>query len=81
MKRDDMTIDLSIMTPQERAQLAIDVLSSLIISNARMLASEQYNPGTDVDTSDDFAKERKLWVDELRSIRERLENLVTGVVL
>ncbi len=63
-----------------RIQTVIDTLSSLIVSHARMLASEQYAPGQDVDRSDDLMKAEAEWVKELRAIRERFENLVTGMI-
>lgn len=68
------------MSPKERAALAIDLLSSLILSNAGMLAREQHAPGPTPDRSDDLMAEHAHWVKELRDIRERLENLVTGCV-
>jgi hypothetical protein len=64
----------------ERTQAVIDLLSSLIMSHNGMLASEQYNPRQDADASDDYIAENKKFVTELRDIRQRFENLVTGVV-
>ncbi len=64
----------------ERIQAVIDNLSSLIVHHARLMASEQYNPGYDADRSDDYIKDHKKWVDELRDIRRRFEDLVTGAI-
>ncbi len=64
-----------------RIQIVIDNLSSLIVSHAGMTASEQYNPGRDPDASDDYIKASQAWVRELRAIRERFENLVTGMIV
>jgi hypothetical protein len=68
------------MQPDPRVTAVIDNLSSLIVSNSRLLASEQYNPRLAADESDDYMKERMQWIADLRDIRERFENLVTGVV-
>jgi len=58
----------------------IDNLSSLIVHHAGLTACEQYNPGRDPDASDDVIKTHQEWVRELRAIRERFENLVTGML-
>ena len=63
----------------ERVQNVIDSLSSLIVSHARMTASEQYNPRAYADTSDELIRENQRWVAELRDIRQRFENLATGI--
>lgn len=63
-----------------RITAVIDNLSSLIVYHARMTASEQYAPSRTSDDSDDSIKENKEWVKELRDIRRRFENLVTGVL-
>jgi len=64
----------------ERCQQVTDLLSSLIMYHAKLLASEQYCPRPDADQSDDYMAENKRWIKELRDIRQRFENLVTGVV-
>jgi hypothetical protein len=64
----------------ERIQKAVDLLSSLILTHSRMLASEQHNALPNQDSSDEYMTERARWIKELRAIRERLETLVTGVV-
>lgn len=69
------------MNDRERVQAIVDLLSSLIIRHSGMLASEQHNPRPDADASDEYMKENARWIKELRDIRERLENLVTGVVV
>ena len=62
----------------EEAKRAVDILSGLILSNARMLGAEQHNPRADVDASEEFMMDRTRIIKELRDIRERLENLITG---
>ncbi len=64
----------------ERVTAVIENLSSLIVAHGGMLASEQYCPKIDADESDEFIKERQKWVRELRDIRRRFEDLVTGIV-
>lgn len=64
----------------DRIKEVLDNLSSLIVSHARMLASEQYAPTRSADESDAKIAEEKAWVTELRAIRERFENLVMGMV-
>ena len=63
-----------------RIEAVIQNLSSLIISHSRLTASEQYSPRANVDDSDAAIEENKKWVRELRDIRERFENLVTGLI-
>jgi len=63
-----------------RITAVIDNLSSLIVDYARRTASEQYAPSRDPDGSDEVIKENLAWVKELRDIRQRFENLVTGVL-
>jgi hypothetical protein len=63
-----------------RITAVIDNLSSLIRHHAGLTASEQYHPGADADRSDDIIKAHGEWVKELRQIRERFENLVTGII-
>ena len=65
---------------REEAKRAVDILSGLILSNGRMLGSEQHNPRPNADASDDYMAERTRVMKELRDIRERLENLITGHV-
>ena len=45
-----------------------------------MTAAEQYSPGPMSDESDEYIAEHKKWVKELREIREKFENLVTGII-
>lgn len=63
-----------------RITAVIENLSSLIVHHAGLMASEQYQPGRDADRSDDAIKAHREWVKELRVIRERFENLVTGMI-
>ncbi len=64
----------------ERIQAVINNLSSLILQHSRLVASEQYCPSPNVDGSDEAIAEHKKWVGELREIRRRFENLVTGII-
>lgn len=64
----------------ERVTAVINNLSSLIIQHAHMVAQEQYAPSRTADASDEVIAEHKKWVDELRNIRQRFENLVTGII-
>lgn len=64
----------------ERIKAVVDNLSSLICHHAGLTAAEQYSPRPDADASDDYIKAHKEWVKELRDIRERFENLVTGIL-
>jgi hypothetical protein len=64
----------------ERINSVLDGLTSLIVHHSRMLAREQYAPMQSPDGSDELIEDSKKWIAELRSIRERFENLVTGVI-
>ena len=66
--------------PDERITKVIDNLSSLILSHAGLTAREQYSPSRTPDASDEFITEHKEWVRELRDIRKRFEDLVTGII-
>lgn len=63
-----------------RVERILNDLTSLIVSHAGMCAREQYSPSPDADSSDEYVQEHQEWVRELRDIRERLENLFTGVL-
>jgi hypothetical protein len=63
-----------------RITAVLDNLTSLIVSHAGLTAVEQYMPSQNPDDSDDVIKEHQKWVKELRDIRERFENLVTGIL-
>lgn len=63
-----------------RITAVIDNLSSLIVHHAGLTAAEQYAPSRNADDSDDYVKAHQEWVKELRVIRQRFENLVTGVL-
>ncbi len=65
---------------RQKAQAAVDIISDLILSNGRELGSEQHNPRADADASDEYIANREQVVKNLREIRERLENLITGAV-
>lgn len=64
----------------ERVTRVMNDLSSLIVSHAGMTATEQYRPRGDADASDEYTKEHKAFVTELRAIRQRFENLITGII-
>lgn len=64
-----------------RIEQVVDLLSSLILTHAGMTAREQYCPGRDPDGSDELIRARTEWVRELRDIRQRVENLVTGILI
>lgn len=63
-----------------RIHLVIDTLSSLIVEHAGLMAGEQHAPNRTPDQSDEYIKEHQDWVKELRDIRQRFENLVTGML-
>lgn len=63
-----------------RVTAVLNNLTDLIVSHAGMTAREQYSPSVDVDSSDESIKYHQNWVKELRDIRERFENLVTGIL-
>jgi hypothetical protein len=64
----------------ERVKAVLDNLSSLIVSHAGMTAREQYAPNRTADDSDDYIQAHTEWVRELRDIRHRFENLITGLI-
>jgi len=68
------------MRDDERVKTVINNLSSLIIHHGGLTASEQCRPHNNPDDSDEYIRAHTEWVKELRSIRERFENLVTGVL-
>ena len=78
--RAEGVLDLTDVTPREREQRIIDDLSWLITHGARLVATEQYAPSLNPDASDDTVKEYTEWVKTLRSIREQVENLITGIL-
>lgn len=65
---------------ENRLQIILNEISALIIEHSGSLASEQYNPRHDPDSSDDYILKQKKWIKELRDIRERIENVVTGII-
>lgn len=70
------------MISDEHAKIEsiIDNLSWLILRHSRLTASEQYSLNHSPDNSDDYIKENKEMVGELRRIRQEFENLVTGLL-
>lgn len=69
-------------TRQEAVNQVLDGLQWLIIHHATSTAREQYAPTrhSDPDGMDDYIKENKEWVENLRKIRLEFENLVTGIL-
>jgi hypothetical protein len=65
----------------ETVWTAIDSISKLIMQDLITLASEQRYPNPDPDMMDDIIKDKTESVHELRCIRERLENITSGVIL
>lgn len=63
----------------ERVMRILNDLSSLIASHSGMLAREMYRPCPGPDESDEFIRDKIEFVTELRDIRERFENVVTGI--
>ncbi len=63
----------------DKAKVAIDILSDLILSHGGMLGGRQHRP-SHPDSDDEYMKACEQTMRELRDIRERLENLVAGVV-
>ena len=63
-----------------RITAVLENLSGLIVHHAGLMASEQYVSSSNADRSDDVIKQHREWVKELRAIRERFENLVTGMI-
>lgn len=65
----------------ETVWTAVDSISKLIMRDLITLASEQRHPGSDPDMMDNIIKDKTDSVHELRCIRERLENITSGVIL
>jgi hypothetical protein len=60
---------------------AIDSITKEIIGTARAVSAEQRAPGCSADDSDQRIEDGKLTIRKLRSIREQLEEILTGVLL
>lgn len=67
-------------TRQEAIAQVLDGVQWLIIHSANSMAREQYMPRESPDASDDYIKEHKEWVENLRKIRSDFEDLVTGII-
>jgi hypothetical protein len=65
----------------ETVWAVIDSVNRLIMSDLLTLAAEQRYPNPDPDTMDDIIKDKTESVHELRCIRERLEDIISGVIL
>lgn len=68
------------MRGREKVQVAVDVISVLILSNASALASKQCESGGNVYGHDGDIAELEQVVIELRKIRDRLEDVASGRV-
>lgn len=66
--------------PDPRVKQVLDNLSDLIITHATTAAMVQYRPSSDPDRDDATERQNKAFVKELRSIRERFEDLMTGIL-
>lgn len=67
-------------TRQEAISQVLDGIQWLIVHHANATAREQYAPRESPDASDDYIKENKEWVENLRKIRNEFEDLVTGLI-
>ena len=67
------------MTDMERILAVLGHMDVFIIRASLMVASEQYAPGPSPDESDEKIK-KKEFVRGMREIRERFENLMTGII-
>jgi hypothetical protein len=67
-------------TREEAINNILNGLQWLIIHHANATAREQYMPRESPDASDDYIKENKEWVGNLRRIRGEFEDLVTGLI-
>ena len=68
------------MNRREAIENVVSGLSFLILNHSTCVAREQYTPDMDPDKSDNVIKENKEFVSELRKLRDRFEDLVTGVL-
>lgn len=63
------------MTREEHVKNIVDSLSWLIVSQTRILASEERAPLHGADQSDDLIQRSKMNITKLREIRELVENV------
>jgi hypothetical protein len=67
-------------TREQAVNQVLDGLQWLIVSHSHSAAREQYTPRESPDASDDYIKEHKEWVENLRKIRGEFEDLVTRLL-
>lgn len=68
------------LTRAEAMEQVLTGLQALILSSARSLSSEQEEPSLDVDRSEAKMTVDRKRVVELRAMRARFEEIMTGVV-
>lgn len=69
------------MSRDQEIQRVLDGLQSLILMGARSAASREYVPTHDPDADEDVIRDGKAAVAELRSLRQRFEDLMIGGVI
>ena len=67
-------------TREDYVAQVLDGLQWLIIHHSHSAAREQYIPRESPDASDDYIKDHKEWVENLRKIRLEFEDIVTGLL-
>ena len=75
-----MSAILSGMDKDDVRMRVLNGLTELIIQHSGMTAAEQYMPSRTADQMDEYVESHKKWVVELREIRRRFENLITGII-
>lgn len=70
----------SYVTAERRVSI-LHLLTEEIYEEAKALSLEQRAPARDPDASDDFMKEKKEGIKELRKLRERVEEIFSGALL
>lgn len=68
------------MSTADDVRMTQEALGRLILVQLKGVADRQYFPTTDPDNDDDRIKQGKERADELRILRERFENIVTGIL-
>jgi len=64
------------METKNRTQKVVNLLSSLIAAELKIVASESFYPSLDADASDDTIKRARDNATELRRMRTEFENLI-----
>ena len=68
------------MTREQAIEQVLSGLQHLIITHSTSAASEQYAPVRHADSSDDYIREHKEFVNHIRTIRRSFEDVVTGLL-